>query len=114
MGASKWGHRAFSVSTAHAHSCTAQARTFVTVVTRRQALQPQACTSPSLSLVQVQASPLEIRSSPSCNLLIEPDGTVNLTSAHEQIFSSAYTFVGAAFPQTAVLAGCQKWSMPSP
>ena len=50
----------------------------------------------------VEASPLEIRSSPSANLLVEPDGTVNLTSAHEQIFSSAYTFVGAAFPQTAV------------
>ena len=50
----------------------------------------------------IEASPLEIRSSPSANLLVEPDGTVSLTSVHEQIFSSAYTFVGAAFPQTAV------------
>jgi len=50
----------------------------------------------------IEASPLEIRSSPSANLLVEPDGTVNLTSVHEQIFSSAYTFVGAALPQTAV------------
>ena len=50
----------------------------------------------------IEASPLEIRSSPSANLLVEPDGTINLTSVHEQIFSSAYTFVGAALPQTAV------------
>ena len=50
----------------------------------------------------IEASPLEIRSSPSANLLVEPDGTVNLTSVHEQIFSSVYTFVGAALPQTAV------------
>jgi len=50
----------------------------------------------------IEASPLKIRSSPSANLLIEPDGTVNLTSVHEQIFSSAYTCIGAALPQTAV------------
>ena len=50
----------------------------------------------------IEASPLEIRSSPSANLLVEPDGTVNLTSVHEQIFSASCTFVGAALPQTAV------------
>jgi len=50
----------------------------------------------------VEAAPLELLSSPSANLLVEPDGTLALTSTHDQIFSSPYTFVGAAFPQTSV------------
>lgn len=50
----------------------------------------------------IEASPLEILSSPSANLMIEPDGTLSVTSTHEQIFSSPYTFVGATFPQTSV------------
>ena len=50
----------------------------------------------------IEASPLTIRASPSANLFIEPDGTLSLTSTHEQIFSSTYTFVGAVFPQTSV------------
>ena len=50
----------------------------------------------------IEASPLEIQASPSANLFIEPDGTLSLTSTHEQIFSSPFTFVGAAFPQTSV------------
>jgi len=50
----------------------------------------------------IEASPLQITSSPSVNLLVEPDGQLRITSVHEQIFSSPYTFVGAAFPQTAV------------
>jgi hypothetical protein len=50
----------------------------------------------------IEASPLQISSSPSVNVLIEPDGHCSIKSAHEQIFSSPYTFVGAAFPQTAV------------
>ena len=54
----------------------------------------------------IEASPGDaLRSSPSCNLFIEPDGTVKVTSTHEQILSSPYTFVGAAFPQTEVPAG---------
>ena len=50
----------------------------------------------------IEASPLELRASPSANLFIEPDGTLSLTSTHEQIFAAPFTFVGAAFPQTAV------------
>lgn len=43
-------------------------------------------------------------SSPSCNLLIEPDGALSLTSTHDQVLSR-YSFVGGAFPQAAVPAG---------
>ena len=50
----------------------------------------------------IEAAPLHISSSPSVNLLVEPDGNVSVKSAHEQIFSTPFTFVGAAFPQTAV------------
>jgi len=50
----------------------------------------------------IEASPLETSSSPSVNMRIDPDGALRITSVHEQIFSSPYTFVGAAFPQTAV------------
>ena len=50
----------------------------------------------------VEASPLTIHASPSANLFIEPDGNLSLTSTHEQIFSSTFTFVGAAFPQISV------------
>jgi len=50
----------------------------------------------------IEASPLEVHASPSANLFVEPDGTLSLTSTHEQIFSSNFTFVGAAFPQTSV------------
>ena len=50
----------------------------------------------------IEASPLALSSSPSVNVLVAPDGTVGIHSAHEQIFSTPYTFVGAAFPQTAV------------
>ena len=50
----------------------------------------------------LEAAPLHISSSPSVNLCVEPDGYVSIKSAHEQIFSSPFTFVGAAFPQTAV------------
>lgn len=50
----------------------------------------------------IEASPLQISSSPSVNLAIAPDGAITIGSAHEQIFSSTYTFIGAAFPQTAV------------
>ena len=50
----------------------------------------------------IEASPLRILSSPSVNLFIEPDGAFAVTSVHEQMFSSQYTFAGAAFPQTAV------------
>ena len=50
----------------------------------------------------IEAAPLHIASSPSVNLCVEPDGAVSVRSAHEQIFSSPFTFVGAAFPQTAV------------
>lgn len=53
----------------------------------------------------IEASPgPAVRSSPSCNLFIEPDGKVRVTSTHEQILSSPYTFVGGAFPQTEVRA----------
>ena len=37
----------------------------------------------------IEASPLEIRASPSANLFIEPDGTLSLTSTHEQVPLSA-------------------------
>ena len=50
----------------------------------------------------IEAAPLHISSSPSVNIAVEPDGVVTVKSAHEQIFSSPFTFVGAAFPQTAV------------
>ena len=50
----------------------------------------------------IEASPLQTSSSPSVNLCIDPDGGIRITSVHEQILSSPYTFVGAAFPQTAV------------
>ena len=50
----------------------------------------------------IGASPLELHSSPWASLFIERYGGVTLTSTHEQILSPAFTFVGAAVPQTAV------------
>ncbi|KAG8470418.1 hypothetical protein KFE25_008839 [Diacronema lutheri] len=49
----------------------------------------------------IEASPLEVRSTPSVSLLIEPDGSVQLQCTHEQLLRD-YSYVGAAFPQTAV------------
>jgi len=49
----------------------------------------------------IEAAPLEIRSSPSVNLLVEPDGRVTVVSTQEQIMRG-FGFVGSSFPQTTV------------
>ena len=46
----------------------------------------------------IEACPEIVLSSPSTNLYIEPDGTVNMTSSHDQVFSSPYVYAGATFP----------------
>jgi hypothetical protein len=49
----------------------------------------------------VEACPSNVLSSPSANLFIEPDGTVSVTSSHDQIFHQPYVFGGATFPSSA-------------
>mmetsp|Transcript_3573 Transcript_3573/g.7186 ORF Transcript_3573/g.7186 Transcript_3573/m.7186 type:complete len:1110 (+) Transcript_3573:42-3371(+) len=46
----------------------------------------------------IEAVPNTVVSSPSSNLFIEPDGTVHVTSTHDQIFMKPYVFCGMAFP----------------
>ena len=50
----------------------------------------------------VEACPTVVTGSPSINLLVEPTGTVRVLSTHEQMFSPAYRFIGASFPQSSV------------
>jgi len=49
--------------------------------------------------VVIEASPNTIIASPSVNITIEPDGTIAITSTHDQIFRKPYLFAGAIFPQ---------------
>lgn len=49
----------------------------------------------------IEACPAFVLSSPSANLLIEPDGTVNITDTHDQLFSSPFVYCGATFPSSA-------------
>lgn len=46
----------------------------------------------------IEAGPTNLLSSPSANLLVEPDGTVTVLSSHEQIFQSPFVYSGASFP----------------
>lgn len=58
----------------------------------------------------IEAVPQNVKGNPSVNLFIEPNGTVNVTSTHEQLFNKEYCFGGAIFPQRSVpfqaLQGC--------
>lgn len=49
----------------------------------------------------IEACPAYVIGSPSVNLLIEPDGTVNLLNSHDQLFSSNFVYAGATFPSSA-------------
>lgn len=49
----------------------------------------------------IEACPQYVIGSPSANLYIEPDGTVTVTSTHDQLFSSPYIYAGATFPSAA-------------
>eukprot|EP00495_Collosphaeridae_sp_1-RS-2012_P003665 TRINITY_DN3006_c0_g1_i2.p1 TRINITY_DN3006_c0_g1~~TRINITY_DN3006_c0_g1_i2.p1 ORF type:complete len:445 (+),score=43.72 TRINITY_DN3006_c0_g1_i2:92-1336(+) len=49
--------------------------------------------------VVIEASPNTIIASPSVNITIEPDGAIEITSTHDQIFRKPYLFAGAIFPQ---------------
>jgi hypothetical protein len=49
----------------------------------------------------IEACPNLTISSPSVNLLLEPDGTVTITSSHDQLFSSPFLYGGATFPSAA-------------
>lgn len=48
----------------------------------------------------IEAVPSFVVASPTANLLVEPDGTVNLLSVVEQVFSPALCVLGCSFPQT--------------
>eukprot|EP00899_Mesostigma_viride_P008752 jgi/Mesvir1/17879/Mv12955-RA.1 len=50
----------------------------------------------------VEACPTMVTGSPSVNLLVEPNGGMRVLNTHEQIFCTAYRFVGASFPQSSV------------
>jgi hypothetical protein len=49
----------------------------------------------------IEASAPHVLCSPSANVTIEPDGTVLVTSTHDQLFTSAFAYGGATFPTTA-------------
>jgi len=46
----------------------------------------------------IEAAPNNVVASPSCNVYIEPDGTVQVTSTHDQIFMREYVYFGNTFP----------------
>ncbi len=50
----------------------------------------------------IEACPLDVRGSPSANLLIEPNGAISLISTQDQIFSTPYRYCGCSFPQKSV------------
>ncbi len=54
----------------------------------------------------VEAVPGDVRGSPSVNLFISPDGNVQMTSTHDQLFScnpkNPYIYHGCTFPQRSV------------
>eukprot|EP00003_Mantamonas_plastica_P026513 TRINITY_DN5445_c0_g1_i1.p1 TRINITY_DN5445_c0_g1~~TRINITY_DN5445_c0_g1_i1.p1 ORF type:complete len:177 (-),score=38.64 TRINITY_DN5445_c0_g1_i1:62-592(-) len=52
----------------------------------------------------IEASPLLVQSSPSVNVMIEPNGEMFVQSTHEQYFGAPYCFQGATFPQSVVPA----------
>eukprot|EP00945_MAST-04E_sp_MAST-4E-sp1_P006243 g6243.t1 len=65
----------------------------------------------------IEACPLDVRGSPSANLLIEPSGSITLISTQDQIFATPFRYCGSSFPQRSVphvairgaaLAICQK------
>ena len=49
----------------------------------------------------IEACPETVLSSPSANVFIHPDGTVDVTSSHDQIFSTPFVFAGSTFPSSA-------------
>eukprot|EP00466_Bigelowiella_natans_P016617 jgi/Bigna1/53430/estExt_Genewise1Plus.C_190183 len=48
----------------------------------------------------IEACPNNVVSSPSANVFVEPDGTVNITSTHDQVFSRDYVSCGNSFPSS--------------
>lgn len=52
----------------------------------------------------VEGAPERVLSSPSANVLVEPDGTVSLLSTQEQVFGSRFNYMGAVIPQISVPA----------
>mmetsp|Transcript_30 Transcript_30/g.78 ORF Transcript_30/g.78 Transcript_30/m.78 type:complete len:1089 (+) Transcript_30:71-3337(+) len=48
----------------------------------------------------IEAVPADIRGSPSACVLVEPNGKVSLHSAHDQLWSPGYRYIGSVFPQT--------------
>lgn len=65
------------------------------------ALPAPAARALACSAARALRVPAQVRSTPSVSLLIEPDGSVQLQCTHEQLLRD-YSYVGAAFPQTAV------------
>lgn len=49
----------------------------------------------------IEACPAFVLGSPSANIVIEPDGTIEVSDTHDQLFSSPFVYCGATFPSTA-------------
>eukprot|EP00002_Diphylleia_rotans_P032497 TRINITY_DN6832_c0_g3_i2.p1 TRINITY_DN6832_c0_g3~~TRINITY_DN6832_c0_g3_i2.p1 ORF type:complete len:1023 (+),score=225.37 TRINITY_DN6832_c0_g3_i2:269-3070(+) len=52
----------------------------------------------------IEACPGQVLSSPTVNIIIEPDGAVSVLSTHEQVFSQPFFCAGTVFPQTTLPA----------
>lgn len=50
----------------------------------------------------IEAVPSRVLASPTANLFIEPDGTIQLLSVVEQVFSPSLSVLGCSFPQVSV------------